>query len=155
MGLWGYGPFDSDAALDWLSSLANEVSSPGVSGGPATIDHARVVGTLASLFAGATFTFETTAEICYAAVGLVAARLAGAPEDDTGTNLGESDSAVPDLGAHCGHLALLRAQDAERLRSRAAGAVNLLAQKDTWVARWRDPELARANLRALAGMLAP
>lgn len=146
MGAWGHGPFDSDAALDYLGRIADTHASVDddydiVAG---SVDHPAVTRMLRAVMAS---TDLLDAAEMYAAAGLVAAALDPAlTPASSGTRLGAAlDAAATGqqltplgLDAHCGHLTLLRPEDAAQLVPAARAAVSRLRQMDAWTRTWRD-----------------
>lgn len=159
MGAWGYGPFDSDQALDFLAGLAGDYATIGdddeIAAG--SVDHDGVVAAAHKALAAASGPLPAgdydLAAGAYAVAGLVAAaRDAAVPAQSGGTRLFEAIAGGGGglgLEAHCGYRALLRPQDAETLLEDARVAVDALASTTWWVQDWKaDISPTLANLAA-------
>jgi hypothetical protein len=151
MGAWGYGPFDSDGALDFLDDL--EAMNP-----------EDVLPELRERLKAPVGVWDWQA--LYGCVGLVAARLGGYKGESTGTNLfvhlaaqdGDAEAslklAVEPLGldAHTGKVGLLTEDEARALAPLAVHAVDVLAASD-YADGWDDPDKIRRNLERLRQLL--
>lgn len=168
MGAWGFGPFDSDGALDYLGDLAGEHAKQDDEGeiDPATVDRPAVLAQLRAALAAVTVApaeneYRTaTCENAYAAAGLVAAVLAGHDAaEQSGTRLGaalagEVDPDPLGLAAHCGFVAVLDPDTAGTLRPDAARAVTALRDERDYVQIWTDQQQFLTLLAALEVALA-
>ena len=165
MGTWGFGPFDSDGALDFLGDLAMVHARTADDGSvlPGSVDAAGIAVALRVALQAVTRAPEEPVvpgfdeENAYAAAGLVAAALSTAvPAESRGTRLlGDAGSGPGDvlgLGAHCGFVALLPHAVARRLLPYAIAAVDALTTPTApGTAAWLRAEhrsTALAHLRA-------
>lgn len=151
MGAWGYGPFDSDGALDFLDDL--EAGNPE--------DRVETVRRRLEAPVG-----EWDWQNLYGCVGLVAARLSGYKGDGTGTNLfahlaarsGDPEASLElaaeplGLDAHTGKVGLLTEDEARALAPLAVHAVAVLAASD-YADGWDEPDKIRTNLERLRALL--
>jgi hypothetical protein len=146
MGSWGYGPFDSDDALDYLADLAERVGAPTDDETfrviADTASQAKAVVELEQILRGLAVQepngrdWEFTSQEAYAALGLVAAAKAGVDRNpNTGTRLIEqfehqqAGTETPDLAGlitHCGYLVLVPEEVPASLLDAAKAAVPLL-----------------------------
>lgn len=145
VGAWGYGPFDSDSALDYLGDLADRVGQLNDEGDldPASVNHYDAADRLRRAMAAVSCPatpgeYRNEAVDCaYTAAGLVAAVLTGHHGPSTGTTLGDnlpsSDDVHLSLHAHCGYAALLTTEDAADLRQAAQAAVAAIAKEGDWL----------------------
>lgn len=167
MGAWGTGPFDSDAALDYLGDLedvAGATRNDADELDPASVNHGAILNELRQALgmvgesAGPGEWHDEA--IPYAAAGLVAARLTGQSPENTGTRLlgrlaGETGSEDLGLDRHCGYLGLLDQASAEQLRDHAVITVAALRADQPWLDTWRSGGDVVMQLDRLALELSP
>ena len=135
MRVWGLGPFDSAAALDWLDDLVDDgvTSADSYHAGTGGVDYLVVREALHAAFV----TPIGDITIAYVAAGLIAARHAGIPAGAAGTRRFDADPLG--LAAAGPYVTLVDDSTAAELQALAVATVDAIEVHPDWVSTWGDP----------------